>query len=107
MSIYDLDIIFSLMSEEEIIDYICFRSEFAKLKIYGISEVYNLGAYIQDKIYGGIYLQKENKIAREYAILIDYIVDVSRNNKYAINSIEDIRLLLNKYPPSKTPITCL
>ena len=107
MSIYDLDIIFSLMSEEEIIDYICFRSEFAKLKIYGISEVYYLGAYIHDKIYGGIYLQKENKIAREYAILIDYIVDVSRNNKNAINSIEDIRLLLNKYPPSKTPITCL
>lgn len=107
MSIYDLDIIFSLLSKEEIIDYICFRSELAKHRIYGISEVYYLGAYIYDKIYGGIYLQKDNKIAREYAILIDYIVDLSRNKKYTINSIEDIRFLLSKYPPSKIPITCL
>lgn len=107
MSIYDLDIIFNLMSKEEIIDYVCFRSELAKLKIYGISEVYYLGAYIHDKIYGGIYLQKESKIAREYAILIDYIVDLCRNKKHKINSIEDIRFLLYKYPPSKTPITCI
>ena len=62
---------------------------------------------IHDKIYGGIYLQKESKIAREYAILIDYIVDLCRNKKHKINSIEDIRFLLYKYPPSKTPITCI
>jgi len=99
MSIYDLDLIFELLSDDEILDYFKFRSDCAQSKIYGITEVYYLGAYIHYCIYGQWHADNSYKIPREYAIFIDYIVETARSRKIQVKSINDIVVLLSKFPP--------
>lgn len=98
MSIYDLELIFSLLSTSEIIDYFRFRKECAKNKIYGITEVYYLGAYIIERVYGEILFDEGYKINRSCAIFIDYIVDSCRYYNIKIESLKDIDELLYRYP---------
>lgn len=98
MSIYDLELILSLLSTIEIIDYFRFRKECAKNKIYGISEVYYLGAYIIERIYGELLINEDYKISRDCAIFIDYIVDSCRYYYIKVESLKDIDELLYKHP---------
>lgn len=50
-----------------------FRSKCAQYGIYGLNEIYYIGAYISDYLGEGIKLQG-NKICREYALYVDYLV---------------------------------
>lgn len=98
MSIYDLELIFSILSTNEIIDYFMFRKECAKNKIYGITEIYHLGAYIIRQLYGELLIDEGYKISNICAMFIDYIVNSSRYYKTKVESLEDINELLYKHP---------
>ncbi len=99
MTAFDLDIAIRFFSPDEFIEYLQFRVECSKKAIYGISEAYYLGAYIYNAIFASIYTETYNKIPREYAIFLDYIENIRREKKLAIQCIADIKELLVKYPP--------
>lgn len=79
MSLYDLDSIFYLFQPEQIVEYFKFRVECIKNGIYGISEIYYIGAFLAKVMEGCIKLNK-NKIPREYALYADYIIKKVRKN---------------------------
>lgn len=105
MSVYELDIIFYLFQSDSIMDYFKFRSKCAQYGIYGLNEIYYIGAYISDYLGEGIKLQG-NKICREYALYVDYLVKKAKHGSYCNKDIDcDIHSLVNQYPIN-SPITC-
>lgn len=73
MSLYDLDSIVYLFQPEQIVDYFIFREKCIKNAIYGINEIYYIGAYFANIMGYGINFTN-NKIPREYALYADYII---------------------------------
>lgn len=105
MTIYDLDTIFYLFQPETIIDYFIYRAQCAKHNVYGVNEMYYIGAYIAQYHDEGIKLLG-NKICREYALYADYVVKKAMTGSYRKTDIDcDIYTLVNKYLP-QNPITC-
>lgn len=96
LSIYDLDAIVSLLPLEYFNDYMIYREEAAMNKIYGINEMYYLGAYMCNIIYDlDIHLQY-NSIPREYAIFVDEIFNNVHVENREIRSVNDIRKLIER-----------
>lgn len=105
MSVYELDIIFYLFQADSIMDYFKFRSEYALHGIYGLNEIYYIGAYISYNLGEGIKLQG-NKICREHALYVDYLVKKAKYGRYRNKDIDcDIYSFVDQYPIS-SPITC-
>ena len=105
MSLYDLDSIFYLFQPEQIVEYFKFRVECIKNGIYGISEIYYIGAFLAKVMEGCIKLNK-NKIPREYALYADYIIKKSKKEFYAHKDVDcDLEELINMFQP-KEPIEC-
>lgn len=105
MSIYDLDALFYLFQPETIIEYFIYREQCAKSNVYGVNEMYYIGAYIAQYHDGYIKLLG-NKICREYALYADYVVKKAMSSGYRNTDIDcDIYTLVNKYLPPN-PITC-
>lgn len=105
MSLYDLDIVFYLFLPNTIMDYFRFRYQCMLHGIYGINEVYYIGAYMANTL--GEYPKfHNNKIPREYALYADYIIKKSREYEFSNKDVDcDLLSLLRKYP-LKAPITC-
>lgn len=105
MSLYDLDSIFYLFQPEQIVDYFHFRELCIKNAIYGINEIYYIGAYFAKVMGSGIKLNN-NKIPREYALYADYVIKKSKIEKYANKDVDcDLIELLILFQP-KDPIEC-
>lgn len=105
MSIYDLDTIFYLFQPSTIVDYIKFRMSCAQKGIYGVSEIYYIGAFMSNVLGEGIKTYK-NRICREYALYADYIIKKAKFSLYKNKEVEcDINELLNKFPVVGS-ITC-
>ena len=102
MSIYDLDCLLSLLSMDEFVDYLNFRTK-EVYGIYGINEMYYLGVFLM--YYMGKKVHLSDKIPREYAILVDNVLLKSKRYGYKINKVQDICDLLEKYPINQ-PIRC-
>ena len=105
MSLYDLDIIFYLFQPEQIVDYFQFREQSIRNAIYGISEIYYIGAYFA-KVMGYCIKLSNNKIPREYALYSDYIIKKSKIEKYRHKDIDCNLLELLAMFPVKEPIEC-
>lgn len=105
MSLYDLDIVFYLFLPNTIMDYFRFRYQCMLHGIYGINEVYYIGAYMANTL-GEYPKLHNNKIPREYALYADYIIKKSREYEFSNKDVDcDLLSLLRKYP-LKAPITC-
>ena len=105
MSVYDLDIIFYLFQPETLVDYIKFRMSCAQKGIYGVSEIYYIGAFMSNVLGKGIKTYK-NRICREYALYADYIIKKAKSSLYKNKDVEcDICELLYKIPVLES-ITC-
>ena len=87
MSLYDLDIIFYLFQQKHIVEYFKFRMQCIKNGIYGVSEIYYIGAYLAKVMEGSIKLNN-NKIPREYALYADYVIKRSKIEKYANKDVD-------------------
>ena len=87
MSLYDLDAIFYLFQPEQIVDYFQFREQCIKNAIYGINEIYYIGAYFT-KVMGYSIKLNNNKIPREYALYADYVIKRSKIEKYANKDVD-------------------
>ncbi len=98
MTAYDLDLVISLLDCEEVLEYILFRENCFKMAISGLSEVYFLGYFLNYKLGGPYYHSLYNNIPREYALIVDYIVDVCKEKRITVSSISDIEKVLQKYP---------
>ena len=104
MSIYDLDTIFYLFQPSDIVEYLKFRVQCAKKNIFGVNEIYYIGAFMANKN-EGIKLT-HNRIPREYALFADYIIKQCKNNQYKNKDVDcDIPCLIAKFPIT-SPITC-
>ena len=105
MSLYDLDTISYLFQPEQIVDYFIFREKCIKNAIYGINEIYYIGAYFANIMGSGINFTN-NKIPREYALYADYIIKKSKIEKYAQKDVDcGLVELLDMFKPKK-PIKC-
>lgn len=105
MSIYDLDTIFYLFQPDTLVEYIKFRMSCAQIGIYGVSEIYYVGAFMA-KVLGVGIKTNQNKICREYALYADYIIKKAKHSLYKNKDVEcDICELLNKFPINGS-ITC-
>lgn len=105
MSVYDLDIIFYLFQPKTLVDYIKFRMSCAQKGIYGVSEIYYIGAFMSNVLGEGIKTYK-NRICREYALYADYIIKKAKSSLYKNKDVEcDICELLYKIPVLES-ITC-
>lgn len=105
MSLYDLDTIIYLFQPEQIVDYFIFREKCIKNAIYGINEIYYIGAYFANIMGYGINFIN-NKIPREYALYADYIIKKSKIEKYAHKDVDcGLVELLDMFQP-KSPIKC-
>lgn len=105
MSLYDLDIIFYLFQQKHIVKYFKFRVQCIKNGIYGVSEIYYIGAYLAKVMEGSIKLNN-NKIPREYALYADYIIKKSKREHYAYKDVDcGLVELLVMFQP-KEPIEC-
>ena len=105
MSLYDLDIIFYLFQQKHIVEYFKFRVQCIKNGIYGVSEIYYIGAYLAKVMEGSIKLNN-NKIPREYALYADYIIKKSKREHYAYKDVDcGLVELLVMFQP-KEPIEC-
>lgn len=93
MSTYDLATIVYLFSQKELFDYINFRADCAKNKIYGISEIYFIGAYLSKVIYRHTFLPS-TRLERHYAQLVDYVIKIVRKKHIQIQSLNDIENIL-------------
>ena len=90
---------------ELIVDYFHFRELCIKNAIYGINEIYYIGAYFAKVMGSGIKLNN-NKIPREYALYADYVIKKSKIEKYANKDVDcDLIELLIMFQP-KDPIEC-
>lgn len=105
MSVYDLDTIFYLFQPSTLVDYIKFRMSCAQKRIYGVNEIYYIGAFMANVLGEGIKTYK-NRICREYALYADYIIKNAKYTLYKNKDVEcDIYELLNKIPVIES-ITC-
>lgn len=105
MSIYDLDIIFYLFQSERLVDYIKFRTACVQKGIYGVNEIYYIGAFMANVLGEGVKTYK-NRICREYAIYADYIIKKAKHKLYKNKDVEcDITELVERFPV-KDGITC-
>lgn len=93
MSIYDLEIISFLFSLNDFFDYVRFRTECTSNKVYGISEMYFIGAYISNRLYGDTFAP-QIQLEHKYAKLADYIVIRCHKENIKIQSIQDIYRIL-------------
>lgn len=96
LSIYDLDAIVSLLPLEYFNDFMIYREEAAMNKIYGINEMYYLGAYMCNIIYDLDIHLEYNSIPREYAIFVDEIFNNVHIENRKIRSVNDIRKLIER-----------
>ncbi len=89
MSIYDLDAISLLFSLNDFFDYVRFRTQCSLNKIYGISEMYFIGAYLGYRLFSKTFAP-QIQLEHKYAKLADYIVTKCHNDNIKIQSIQDI-----------------
>lgn len=105
MSIYDLDMIFYLFQADTIIEYFKFRAACISNGIYGLNEIYYIGAFLA-KIRGEGVKLHGIKICREYAIYADYLIKKAQHGIHRNKDVDcDIISLMWKYRPDE-PITC-
>lgn len=105
MSLYDLDTIFYLFQQKHIVEYFKFRVRCITNGIYGVSEIYYIGAYLAKVLEGSIKLNN-NKIPREYALYADYIIKKSKREHNVHNDVDcSLVELLVMFQP-KEPIEC-
>ena len=77
----------------------------AQKGIYGVSEIYYIGAFMSYMLGKGIKTYK-NRICREYALYADYIIKKAKSSLYKNKDVEcDIYELLYKIPVRES-ITC-
>ena len=73
--------------------------------IYGVSEIYYIGAYLAKVMEGSIKLNN-NKIPREYALYAYYIIKKSKREHFAYKYVDcGLVELLVMFQP-KEPIEC-
>ncbi len=96
MSIYDLETAISLLSQDDFFDYIGFRADCAIRKIYGVSEMSYIGAYLYKRMYDMTY-QFPAALGRNYAQYADMIVKAVHEEKAEINSFSNIKDICQKH----------
>lgn len=75
MTLYDLYAILVLLDIDSYIEYVIFREQCVSLYIYGDNEMFYLGKYLAYKLNPNEpNLYKGEKLPKEYAVLVDYIM---------------------------------
>ena len=97
MSLYDLEIIFLLFKSNELVDYLKFRSNCARYNVYGLSEVYYIGLFLQCSANRAPY-PCNYKIPRIYGIIVDWIIKRIWYDHLLIRDINDVFSLMKKCP---------
>lgn len=90
MSMYDFETIVYLFSEEELFEYIDFRVKCVKNKIYGMSEMYYIGAYLY-KVFLKFVFPPNFCLENKYSRLADIIIRRAQYGKILVASLNDIR----------------
>ena len=96
-SLYDLEILFLLFKSHELINYLEFRSNCAKHNIYGLSEVYYIGLFLECSAKSKPY-PCNYKIPRIYGVIVDWIIKRIRYDDISIVDLNEVFLLMEQCP---------
>ncbi len=98
MTAYDLDSIFSLFPANTIRQYFLFRTICSDENIFGMNEMYFIGAFIFHVLGFKIIVDAEGVLPKDYAKFADYLINQQhfRPKSIVINSFEDIFIWFNK-----------
>lgn len=97
LSLYDLEILFLLFKSHELINYLEFRSNCAKHDIYGLSEVYYIGLFLECSAKSKPY-PCNYKIPRIYGVIVDWIIKRIRYDDISIVDLNEVFLLMEQCP---------
>ena len=98
MSIYDLKSIFDLLNTSEICLYFRFRIICVIRSIYGINEMYYLGAFIIMLLRNDDGFPKQIILKKNNACLIDYLIKHKNQGNKNLRGLKEIKLFLEKHP---------
>ena len=96
MTAYDLDSIFDVLSPNEIYNYFNFRVNCLSRGIFGINEMYYLGAFVISELGFQIRIFDNGMIDQMYAKIADSVMNAKYFRYARIDCIEDIGMWIYK-----------
>ncbi len=96
MTAYDLDSIFDVLSPNEIYNYFNFRVNCLSRGIFGINEMYYLGAFVISELGFQIRIYDNGMIDQMYAKIADSVMNAKYFRYARIDCIEDIGMWIYK-----------